>query len=77
MKAGRIYRLNTGRLVERMDKNRALIMGIRDAALALIDALEAWLEIERTKHLRRDMKRMRYVLKKNGIDIDRLLSTEQ
>ena len=60
-----------------MDKNRVLIMGIRDAALALIDALEAWLEIERTKHLRRDMKRMRYILAKNEIDIDRLLSTEQ
>lgn len=59
------------------DKNRALVMAIRDALLIANDALEAWLDMDRTKHLRRDMKRMRYVLRKNGIDINRLLSTEQ
>ena len=42
------------------DKNRTLAMAIRAALLAIVDALEVWLEMERTKDIRAEMKSLRF-----------------
>jgi hypothetical protein len=40
------------------DKNRTLAMAVRAALLALVDALEIWLDIERTRDIRAEWKKM-------------------